>query len=242
VDPLNLCFTPYPTNTGVFGAGDNFGVYGQNRASDSQRATQLPAPGNVGVYGVGDTVGVQGDSDHTAESANGTDIGTGVVGTSIQGIGVLGEGTGGTDYATGSIPPYIGVHGLSQINPVLPYPAQSAYSGTGQLGVGDVRGGIFEATPNASAETFANVRFSPLHLAEQKPLSAGAYAPGDPPALPSQGAPGDILAVQTTDAEGHASVELWICIRPAHTEGDHKVGAIWARLQFEQIATMPPPT
>ena len=239
VDVLNngnaANFSPYPSNVGVFGAGDNFGVYGQNRASESQQATPLRPPGNVGVYGVGDAAGVQGDSDHV-DSA-GDDIGTGVVGTSIQGVGVLGQAVGSPNPAA-TIPPYIGIHGLSQANPTLPYPTSPDYVGTGVLGVGDVRGGVFKATPDDTAETFANVRLNPLPLGAQKNLLEG-YAPGLPPQLPRQGAPGDILAVQTKDADGHPSVELWICIRPPLGTGPRKLGASWARIHFDNVVTMP---
>jgi hypothetical protein len=154
-------FTPYPSGVGVFGAGDNVGVYGQNRASAGQRATALPSPGNVGVYGVGDTAGARGDNDIIDPA--GAAVGTGVVGTSIQGVGVVGQGTGGADSAA-AIPPYIGVHGLSQAHPAPLYPPRPGFAGTGVLGVGDVRGGVFEATPEPAATTFANVQLPPLQL------------------------------------------------------------------------------
>jgi hypothetical protein len=251
VDVLNKSnsadFTPYPSNVGVFGVGDDFGVYGQNRVSEGQAATWLPSPGKVGVYGVGDVAGVQGDSDHI-DVTNGTDVGTGVVGKSIQGIGVLGQGTGGAVSAE-AISPYIGVHGLSQANPVLPLPPRQEYLATGVLGVGDVtgvfgvgdvRGGVFKSTPDLAAETFANVQLSPLPLPRQKEVAVQVYAPATQlPKLPAQGRPGDILAVETTDGDGHPSVELWVCIRPPVATGRRKLGASWARIHFDNVVTMP---
>jgi Galactose oxidase, central domain len=240
VDVLNSAnnpdFTAYPSNVGVFGAGDNFGVYGQNRASESQQATRLPPPGNVGVYGVGDATGVQGDSDHV--DPTGDDIGTGVVGTSIQGIGVLGQGVGSPNPAA-TIAPYIGVSGLSQANPTLPYPTSPDYVGTGVLGVGDVRGGVFEATPDASAETFANVRLSPLPLGTAKNAMEPYNSANVPPRLPGKGMPGDVVAAHTTNVDGVSFIELWVCVRPAGKLRGQTVGASWARIQFDNVVTMP---
>jgi hypothetical protein len=231
-------FTPYPSGVGVFGAGENVGVYGQNRASAGQRATALPSPGNVGVYGVGDTAGARGDND-TIDPA-GAAVGTGVVGISIQGVGVVGQGTGGAD-STAAIPPYIGVHGLSQAHPAPLYPPRPGFAGTGVLGVGDVRGGVFEATPQPAATTFANVQLPPLQLpplVEKIPVQGYAPAP-QIPHLPDNGVPGDIVAVDAIDGDGHPTVELWICIRPAAGQSGRKLGATWARLHFDNVVTMP---
>jgi hypothetical protein len=234
--------------SGFFGVGDDFDIYGQNRASEGQAATSLPSPGRVGVYGVGDVAGVQGDSDHI-DVTNGTDVGTGVVGKSIQGIGVLGQGTGGAVSAE-AISPYIGVHGLSKANPSLPFPPRQEYLATGVLGVGDVtgvfgvgdvRGGVFKTTADPAAETFANVQLEPLPLPLLKgKIPVQVYAPGTKlPELPAQGRPGGILAVETTDGDGHPSVELWICIRPPEGTGPRKLGASWARIHFDNVVTMP---
>ena len=237
-------FAPYPSNVGVFGVGDDFGIYGQNRVSAGQTATRLPSPGKVAVYGVGDTAGIEGDSD-LIDVPNGADVGTGVVGKSIQGIGVLGQGTGGAAPSE-AIPPYIGVHGLSQANPVLPYPTRPEYFATGVLGVGDatgvfgvgdVRGGVFQTTADPAAETFANVQLSPRPLKLEK-FAEQVYTPaGQLPALPEKGSPGDILAVQTTDGDGQPSVELWVCIRPARAVREHTLGASWARIKYDIVVT-----
>jgi hypothetical protein len=231
-------FTPYPSGIGVFGAGDNVGVYGQNRASAGQRATPLPSPGNVGVYGVGDMAGVRGDND-VVDTA-GAAVGTGVVGTSIQGAGVVGRGTGGADSAA-AIAPYIGVHGLSQARPAPLYPPRPGFAGTGVLGVGDVRGGIFEATPQPAATTFANVQLPPLHLpALAEKVTVQGYPPAPQvPQLPDNGVPGDIVAVDAIDGDGHLTVELWVCIRAAVGHGPRKLGATWARIHFDNVVTMP---
>jgi hypothetical protein len=246
VDVLNngnaANFNPYPSNVGVFGAGDNFGIYGQNRASENQTATPLPQPGNAGVYGVGDAVGVQGDCDHTDPS--GDDVGTGVVGTSIQGVGVLGQGVGSTNPET-PVTPYIGVTGLSQANPNPPYPINSDFLSTGVLGVGDmagvvgigeVRGGVFKTTADRDAATSANVQLTPVTLPTAK-LANPDYMPAtELPVLPAHGRPGDILAVETRDGDDRPTVELWICIRTTGTIGSQIVPrASWARIQYDTV-------
>lgn len=230
-------FTPYPSGVGVFGAGDNAGVYGQNRLSAGQQATALPSPGVVGVYGVGDTAGVRGDNDQVDPSP----AGSGVVGSSVQGTGVAGQSTGGAD-TTAPIPPYVGVHGQSQAHPAALYPLRPELTGTGVVGSGDVRGGVFEATPEPLATTFANVQLPPLQL---PPLTGKipveGYAPAPQiPHLPDNGAPGDVVAVHATDGDGQLTVELWVCIRSAVGRGGRMLGATWARFHFDNTVTMPP--
>jgi hypothetical protein len=237
VDVLNdnnsADFSPYPSNVGVFGAGDSFGVYGQSRISEGQAATSLPAAGPVGVYGVGDVSGVQGDSDFTDPAR--IDVGTGVTGTSVQGAGVVGRGLGSAD-PTAPIQPYVGVCGVSQTSPSTPYPVQPELIGTGVLGMGDVRGGVFGMTPAPAAQTFANVRLEPVRLPERSDQKPVSYTPStEVPVLPRNGAPGDIVAVQTTQPDGEPSVELWVCITPLKALSDAIEPAVWARIHFDTV-------
>jgi len=252
VDVLNNSnapdFTPYPSNVGVFGVGDKLGVYGQNRISENQKATSLPAPGNVGVYGVGDAVGVQGDNDQL--DPTGANVGTGVTGTSIQGVGVLGQGVGSAN-PSAPVTPYIGVCGVSQASPAPTYPPNQEYLATGVVGLGDtsgvvgvgnttgvigtgnVRGGKFETTPSPAATTFANVQLTPLRLPPIEEELVQVYAPTNRlTQLPRNGEPGDIIALHATDGNGQPSVEVWVCIRPRN-----RLGAAWARIHYDTVVT-----
>jgi hypothetical protein len=78
-----------PSQTGVFGAGVNAGVYGASLAPPAMLAQ--PVLG-TGVFGVGDVVGVEGDCNN--KTGNGVlgqnfGIGNGVAGTSLGGRGGL---------------------------------------------------------------------------------------------------------------------------------------------------------
>jgi len=206
---------------------------GQSRVADNQKATPLRAPRTVGVYGVGDAAGVEGDNDRV--DPNGSAVGTGVVGRSVQGAGVVGRGLGDS-CLTPQVEPYIGVCGISQATPTFPYPTNNQYLGTGIFGGGDVRGGVFQATPpaGAEAETFANVQLTPLRLATQDIRTHSPPPPSPLPRLSKRGRKGDILAVdaQTTDGQ---FVQLWVCIR----EATAREGAMWAKIRFDVFVTPP---
>ncbi len=76
-----------PGKTGVFGAGDNTGVYGASLAPPAPLAQ--PVLG-TGVFGIGDVVGVEGDcNNRTGNGVLGQNfgVGNGVAGTSLGGRG-----------------------------------------------------------------------------------------------------------------------------------------------------------
>jgi hypothetical protein len=119
---------------------------------------------------------------------------------------------------------------------------------------------VFQATPVQPGpngdDPYANVQLSPMtlgFLAPNPDITVQEYAPNpltqtDPitqkqiahiQQLASKGQPGDIAAVQTTDALDNSSVELWICIRGPVTTGPRVLGATWARIQFDKVVTMP---
>jgi hypothetical protein len=229
---IDVLANPYPGNLGVFGAGDNVGIYGQSRLAENQQPTGLEPPENTGVYGIGDVVGVEGDNDRTDPA--GKAVGTGVLGLSLQGIGVLGQGAG----VLGTVPPYVGVLGMSQANPAEVYPVNNTYLGTGVFGIGDIRGGVFQTTPQTGDSTFANIQLTPLPLEILKlpieAFKADLVAPG----LPADGEPGDILAVNIqgdpNDPRGVKGMALWVCIK---RRVNARIGATWARVSFDVAVT-----
>jgi len=235
--------------TGASGTGVQGEAAGANGCGVRGQATD---PMGTGVLGTGTGVpgtGVQGVSGPDAGSPSGT----GVFGQSLAGgVGVMGASSGdGTA-------PYIGVFGQAQAdgssldpyNP--PNPGfRDDYLSTGVFGIGDSYGGVFQATPAApgpeGGEQYANIQLSPMQLGTIGVEGIGEYAPADyvPGSqlqrLSSQGQPGDVVAVPATDAENRASVEVWVCIRPAAAINPRlQVGATWARINFDAAATMPP--
>jgi hypothetical protein len=230
VDVLNNSgnnkFQPFTSSVGVFGAGDNVGVYGQSRTAEDQRATTLPPGDGVGVYGNGDNIGVVGQNDRTGNTP-----GTGVTGQSFQGIGVIGQSG-----VPSQVLPYIGVYGVGQTVVTLPYPINRNYSRTGVFGIGDLRGGVFQTTPPAGQQpdTFANVQFTPLKLPQEGKrvtFTSSALTPR----LPTEGKEGDILAVDMQHGGGSDpnGTQLWVCIK----ERSGQVGTTWARVSFDAIVT-----
>ena len=219
------------TQVGVYGVGDNLGVYGQARIVEAQQPTNLPPPTNTGVYGIGDTVGVEGDNDTVNSQGN---AGTGVLGVSVQGVGVIGESAGFLDQ-NGAIAPYIGVYGVSQgaLTETSPYPVNSEYLATGVFGLGDVRGGVFQTTPQDEQQVFANIQLTPLTIPFQDIEVIKPILPNLPPRLPKLGKAGDILAAIVQGpgpGEVPGVVQLWVCVLAAK---DNKGGALWARINFD---------
>jgi hypothetical protein len=210
------------------------GIYGQCRLAESQRPTNLTQPKNTGVYGIGDVVGVEGDNDRTDPTGRG--VGTGVLGLSLQGVGVVGQGAGLIGGGP-AVPPYIGVYGLSQTNPTLPYPVNKQYLATGVFGIGDIRGGIFQTTPHGGERTFANVQFTPVKLEAQEIKALKFQGDAVTPRLPTDGHPGDILAVDVQVLSGGNDpngIQLWVCIKQRQNA---RIGATWARVLFDAVVT-----
>lgn len=264
------------TQTGVIGTGVT-GVQGQGLGAQTaagigvqgQGATALqptvgstaPASG-IGVQGGGaggNIIGVQGTGDVFGVKGENVGNGPGVLGTSMSGIGIFGAGAGNPDQNS-SVPPYIGVYGQAQAEPVTASNTiQNNYLATGVLGIGDRYGGAFQSTPIEGDDPYANIQLSPMALEFLPPnsnITVQDYAPNpltqeDPitmkqvaqiQQLASKGQPGDIAAVQTTDGDNKPSVELWICIRPSVAIGERKIGATWARIHFDNYVTMPTPS
>jgi hypothetical protein len=232
-----------PTGTGVCGLGDIVGVIGQGdpdgpvpTAPELQTGV-MGLGGDIGVSGTGDSFGVQGQS--FFEDAEGSK-GTGVQGTSNQGVGVWGVSSGDVG---GQIPPYIGVFGSAQFNSSDPYPVANfdRNRATGVLGIGDNYGGAFQATPQldpfaGKSPTFANVQLTPIDLPDN-PESAPAtrFPPQKPPIapdLPLVGQPGDMIMVNQT-GRGVQGAQLWVCLRPP--PGSRPAGTLWARVTFDYL-------
>ena len=105
--------------------GDQVDIYGQSRPGEGQLPTTLPPPSpGTGIYGIGDVAGVEGDCDGA---------GTGVVGESTGGKGVIGESVSAAD---------IGVYGQSLAVSPSPLPASPD---TGIFGTGDNIGVLGES-------------------------------------------------------------------------------------------------
>jgi hypothetical protein len=241
--------------TGVQGQGtgaSGIGVQGQAAGAHGCGVKgQAADPMATGVMGTGTGIpgiGVQGVSGPDAGSASGT----GVFGQSLAGgVGMMGASSGDDTTA------YIGVFGQAQADgsSLDPYnPANPGfgndYLSTGVFGIGDRYGGVFQATPAApgpgGSKPYANIQLSPMQLGTIPVEGVGEYAPAsyEPGSqlqqLSSQGQPGDIIAIPAKDDENRPSVEVWVCIRPAAAINPRlQVGATWARINFDTVATMP---
>jgi hypothetical protein len=235
---------PFPDKVGVFGIGDKVGVCGQSRQNE-QPLVLHSQPVGLGVLGVGDTIGVQGNgnqgvqgngdqigvrgaTNHPGSGTQGTSNSFGVQGTSNSGIGVL-----GTQSREG--------------HSFLPAPPELLR--TGIMGIGDVRGGVFQVVPfpppageiTHGSLMFANIQLTPVGLdQEESDQNHPQYQSTlRIPVLPPYGKAGDLLAVNILDGQKIVppGVQLWLCTSSGSPEdiksGSPAIKAIWARIQLE---------
>jgi hypothetical protein len=206
----------FDTGTGVFGVGDNRGVYGQCTPSKSQDPPDPQDPLNLsatkgsGVVGVGDNSGVFGISDQV-----------GVQGRSKSGIGV--EGVVAEKIADGNVTG-IGVKGVGVLR-----------GGVFQVA----------PMPDGPGPEFANVQLTPVGTnALPRQFQPAHYKPNPTfPDLPKNGKVGDLLVVQINAAPNDTSgvqlrgAQLWFCIKS--DDQNLAQNATWARVQLEVQLTVP---
>jgi hypothetical protein len=182
----------------------------------------------AGVFGAGDAVGVLGSG---AIGVLGTGDTVAVRGINDSGnVGVHGGSTGG-----------VGVLGT-----VVAAPTDvdnSKFSGTGIMGIGITRGGVFQAVPpqgsfppppNGIAPALANIELTPVTTMSSK-VTPSKYPLNVPaPQLP-QGNAGDMIALQVQGIAPPSDMQLWFCIRSGNI--DKMVPSLWARVQLEIVAS-----
>ncbi|HLJ85269.1 MAG TPA: hypothetical protein VKZ53_00510 [Candidatus Angelobacter sp.] len=216
------------TGVGVVGASTGIGVAGVAK-KQSIDIPDNPHP-FVGVFGSGDTGGVLAEGSIFGVQGN-SDNGIGVEGNG-QIAGVSGSGT-------------VGVFGVQTTQQSPPKASNPVYAHTGIVGVGEARGGIFQAIPNVMPSILhpgitgltpqlANVQLTPV-VANISNLKSTMLTPSQTiPVLPTNATAGDMLMIQLANNTGQVdpgSTQLWLCTRTGRPDG--KLPTVWARVHLD---------
>jgi hypothetical protein len=207
---------------GVFGVGDNFGIFGKTE----------PSPGRPGI------AGLFGQHNRGGVGAIGATMrgGIGVVGTSVKNLlsplGTFGSGPGPGDGSgtgvLGTSGSGVGVHGISR----------SAEGVRGESAQGDAvvghsvsgRGGRFQSGRTAAGAPIGQISLVPQPLSVSGRITASPtmYDGTALEQLPAEGSGGDLLVTRSDDG----TCALWFCTNSA--QQDRR--AVW-----REVLLGPPP-
>jgi hypothetical protein len=220
-DPAEL----FRTTAGVFGVGNDYGVFGRGFTTAGVYGENTSSGTGVVGVAVDESIGVAGISTVKGLSNEGHS-GTGIVGATEggQGFGIVGLSLKSLDSAAPIIVPKASIDEKGQVAFSQPLSTGigvvgASGSGNGVVGISDSAAGVVGKSTSGNGGVFSSDKGAPINLVVQDKL-------------PRDGTAGDLLLingpVDPDDPEGLQGAILHFCVRSS----DPQDPAMWGRVAF----------